>query len=257
MIVSKMIAVAGSAMLLVSGLAFSSEQSDVAVNEVFAAETNLEASQEADTLIYSVRLRIPYGLSTWTADLGADWTANPVKLRYLIEPSCRTPYMSLSLRSSVDGTWHRTTRVDTVDTHTLSSFDAVRFELDSPWFGAVSCEIALFGASEPANDDWGVGVLAGGVEYNGGFGRDLELAVSADERIKGFRIAIPEFCGRAEILEAGTVTEGLFDPATLLDAGKMIYQVAGSSVRATKIRLTVNGPFDSRCFIPVYVYSAN
>lgn len=253
MIVNKIIAIAGATMLLVSGLSFADDQNGGVADEVLADDTDAEA----DTLIYSVRLRIPNGLSVWTADLGGNYTANPVKLRYLVEPSCRSPYLTLFLRSSVDGTWHKTNRVDQVDTHSLTSFNGVRFELDSPWLPMVSCELNLYGAGAGPDIGWGAGILSGGFEYTGGFARNVEVTISADERIKGFRLAIPEFCRSAEILEAGTVTEGNYDPATLLDAGKKLYQVIGGSVRASKIRFSVNGPFDTRCFIPVYVYSAN
>lgn len=258
MIVNKMIAVAGAAMLLVSGLSFA-EGLETAVAEEVIADSE---AAEADTLIYAVRLRIPYGLSVWTADLNKSWTANPVKIRYLVEPSCRSPLLALSLRSSVDGTWQRTTRVDQIDAHSLSSFDGIKFELDSSAVVATSCEFLLYGAESTDNPDnpdsnWGTGVLTGGAEYLGGFAHNLEVAVSANRRIKGFRLAIPEFCSGAEILEAGTVSEGVFDPATLFDGGKSIYRVIGGAVRTSTIRFSVNGPFDSRCFIPVYVYSAD
>jgi hypothetical protein len=253
----KTLITAGAALFLSSGIALAETTDDKVASTVIAAEE----IEDLDTLIYTVRLRMAYGPSTWAADLGRSYTANPLKLRYIVEPSCRAPYVTMYLRSAVTGLWHKTRREGDVDSHLLTSFDGIRFDIDQPYLSAVTCEFAVTGREtgpgRPDNGNWGTGVLSGGVEYAGGFGQNLEVSIPATQRIRGFRLSIPEFCGDLEVLEAGTVTEGIFDPATLVDARKNIYEVAGGTVRSSVVRFSVNGPFDSRCFIPVFTYAAD
>lgn len=258
MLVTRFIAAAAVSLLLGSAVAVA--DSVEGANALTADDT----TQEVDTLIYSVRLRMPYGYSVWTAELDKTWSANPVKLRFLPEPSCRAPRMALYLRSTSDGLWTRTVPNGDVDLHTLASFDGVRFDIEQSYLLDQVCEFFLYAADAgstpppppPPGPVWGTGVLSGGAEYTGGFATGLEVNISAATRIKGFRLAIPEFCQGVEVLEAGTVTEGNFDPATLVDAEKNLYQVASGSVRASRIVFSMNGPFDARCFVPVYTYTA-
>ncbi len=254
----KTLIAAGAALVLSSSLLFAETVTEKAEAIVSPAD-ELEV---LDTLIYSVRLRMAYGPSVWSADLDRTYNMNPLKLRYVVEPSCRAPFVTMYLRDSVTGFWQKTRRDVDVDRHTLSSFDGIKFDIDQPYFVSQTCEFNVSGAETGPgrpddNDIWGAGVLAGGSEYTGGFARNLEVAISAEQRIRGFRLSIPEFCKDLEILEAGTVTEGIFDPATVVDARKNIFKVAGGSVRSSMVRFSINGPFDSRCFIPVYTYGEN
>lgn len=250
MFVPKMISAAVLAVVLGSGAAHAE---DFAPIPAIADSVDLEA----DTLIFSVRLRMPHGDSTYTADLDRVWSANPLKFRYVEEISCKAPSVRLLLRSATDGVWHQPTRTGDVDVHTLAGFDGVKFEINQPYLLDQTCEFRLYGVNDGGpGPAWGTGVLSGGVEYQGGFSGELGVEISAANRIKGFRLAIPEFCQGVEVLEAGTITEGNFDAATLVDAQKRIYQVAAGSVRASRITFTLNGPFDARCFVPVYLYQA-
>ncbi len=100
--------------------------------------------------------------------------------------------------------------------------------------------------------------LIGVVNYSGGFGRDLPVVQSGrnpmDGIVIGIRVAIPDFCKHAEVLGAGTVSEGKFDPAapsTNLPGAFIVN--GGQGFRASDILVTINGPFDAQCSVPVYV----
>ena len=258
--VFKTLIAASAALFLSTSVSFAETGTEKA-EAVIAQSDDLEA---LDTLIYSVRLRMAYGPSVWTADLDTAWDVNPLKLRYVLEPSCRAPFVQMYLRDTVSGMWVKTRRDVDVDRHNLSSFDGIRFDIDQPYLISQVCEFNVSGLvtspspGDPDNNDiWGAGVLAGGAEYNGGFAQNLEVAISAAQRVRGFRLSVPEFCRGLEILEAGTVTEGVFEPASVVDARKNIFKVANGAVRSSLVRFTINGPFDSRCFIPLYTYDAN
>lgn len=101
-------------------------------------------------------------------------------------------------------------------------------------------------------------ILLGAVNYSGGFGRDLPVVQSGrgplDGIVTGIRITVPEFCKQTQVLGAGTVSEGKFDPATPASnvPGAFIVN-GGQGLRASDILVTLNGPFDAQCAVPVYV----
>ncbi|NDE13874.1 hypothetical protein EBZ80_02985 [bacterium] len=101
-------------------------------------------------------------------------------------------------------------------------------------------------------------ILLGAVNYSGGFGRDLPVVQSGrgplDGIVTGIRVAIPEFCQHAEVLAAGTVSEGKYDaaaPASNIPGAFIVN--GGQGLRASDILVTLNGPFDAQCAVPVYV----
>lgn len=95
--------------------------------------------------------------------------------------------------------------------------------------------------------------LAGVITYQGGFQHRLELPI-AGEKVKRIWARIPAHCAGAEILEAGTVSEGHYDPARLVDPAKLIFAVAArDGVRAGALSISLNGPTNLSCDIPLYV----
>lgn len=92
------------------------------------------------------------------------------------------------------------------------------------------------------------------IQYNGGFKADVTGDVASKEMIAEFRISIPAFCQGVEVLEAATFSEGVKDVATLKDSSKHIYSVRnGNAMRISKISLTLNGPANATCAIPVFL----
>jgi hypothetical protein len=99
--------------------------------------------------------------------------------------------------------------------------------------------------------------LFGALAYDGGFDNAVDVTPTrGDERpfVAQIVVRLPEFCTGVEILEVGTVTEGVYEAATLVDADEHVYDVnGGSGTRISAIKLTLNGPRTSACDIPVYV----
>jgi hypothetical protein len=91
------------------------------------------------------------------------------------------------------------------------------------------------------------------ISYEGGFAQ-AGVGVENTAMLTKFWLRVPEYCAGLEVLEAGTVTEGVFDVAARVDAdGAEIYEVnAGAGMRVSDIKATLNGPRDLSCDIPVY-----
>lgn len=93
--------------------------------------------------------------------------------------------------------------------------------------------------------------ILGTVDYNGGYLPRARVTLNAPMELKRFRVAIPGFCGETEILEAGTVTEGIEDVAAPL-RGEGEFEVnGGAGLRVSAVWVTFNGPLDASCVVPI------
>lgn len=97
--------------------------------------------------------------------------------------------------------------------------------------------------------------LLGAVEFKGGF-QELKLELPSSVFAKYLHIAIPAFCKEVEILTAHTLTEGIYDPATPLNKVENIFLVnEGTGQRIREVKLLLNGPYSTQCFIPIFASS--
>jgi hypothetical protein len=107
------------------------------------------------------------------------------------------------------------------------------------------------GGEEPGNFE-----LAGALNYQGGFRQRLTLEIAGGPRISRFWLRIPEHCGGIEVLDAGSVTEGIYDAADQVDAQSHIFEVASGSERVGAVAASLNGPSTASCEIPVFIERA-
>lgn len=105
--------------------------------------------------------------------------------------------------------------------------------------------------TDPTTPDY---VLAGVVSYVGGFRHQEVLSLATADKISSFMVRIPTFCSDVEVLEGGTITEGVYEAAQLVDARRLIFSVnGGAGSRVSAVALSLNGPMAARCDVPVYV----
>ena len=110
------------------------------------------------------------------------------------------------------------------------------------------------GAGGTDNPNTGSFTMLGALSYQGGLAQQ-DIAV-AGAKVTQFWVRMPQFCTGVEVLEGGTVTEGQYDKARLVDANKMIFEVnGGAGARVGAVRVVFNGPRDHACDVPVYVKS--
>ncbi len=133
------------------------------------------------------------------------------------------------------------------------------FVLNQPYLSGGKCIVRLSAkAGGDTDDPTGDYTLAGVLHYDGGFQDQLALATDGSDKIVRFWARVPTFCTNVEILEAGSVTEGHYDVAHVVDAAKHIYEInGGAGTRLSAVKLTLNGPRASSCDIPVYFQKSN
>jgi hypothetical protein len=112
----------------------------------------------------------------------------------------------------------------------------------------LSGKVVVGGGQEPGDFE-----LAGAINYQGGFRQRLALEIAGGPRISRFWLRIPSHCSGVEVLEAGSVTEGIYDAARVVDAESHIFEVASGSERVGAIAASLNGPSTASCEIPVFI----
>lgn len=122
-------------------------------------------------------------------------------------------------------------------------------------FGALIAHGATLTSAEVAQLRQAGETLAGVLDYQGGFSK-LDLGVTTKDLVKSFRVAIPKFCKDVEILEAGTITEGIYDEAKLAVEKDHAYNVnGGAGSRISGVRVSLNGPQTPSCSVPIFLSS--
>jgi hypothetical protein len=218
--------------------------------------TTQAMGQDHGELVYNVRLNIPGGKSVWTADFHDPIRVNPLKILYVSESSCGTgPYITISVRSERTGRWQQTNYQDGLDYHEVRGpIDGIKFDLDSPYWRTITCTINVYGRAE-SSGGWDNPEFAGLFSYRGGYVHQQKIDLSEAAMIKGFRLAVPLFCGEMEVLSAGTISEGIFDEAELAVDSERVFEVnSGEGLRVRSLEFSVNGPTDLQCDVPIYIY---
>lgn len=218
-------------------------------------ETTNGMQDELEKLIYTVRLKVPYGNSDWS-DTFTPTGANPLKIRLLAEGSCGSgPGMFVYVRKADTGNWEQTVFQNGLDNYSGGKINGLRFQMVQNHFSNITCTFNVYAnenASEPITSN---GSLIGAINYTGGFQQNASIDIAPSLFVKGLSITVPAFCEGVSILEASTVTEGVVDKATLIEQSQNYYSVNnGAGSRISRITIAVNGPIGSHCQLPVYVY---
>ena len=203
-----------------------------------------------------LRLNLPHGASYLDRAYNEAVDANPITVRYVVESSCRqSPTLGIDvlpegqrrLETALPdgaGAWR----------HSGSKLTGIRLNFSNPGY-PVLCTYRLYrpkGGTLPTERE----TLAGALQYEGGFANRLSMTLPEAKVVQTFRVALPAFCTGVEILEAGTVTEGVFDPATLTQTARNVFTVVGGRQRIREIVVSLNGPVEARCAIPIFLTTA-
>lgn len=217
---------------------------------VFASEM-LGATKRYDT---SLRIHIIPGRSQTSIALPI-MTARRMEVRHIVEASCPVaPPTTVRVRNFQSRVWENVRNQNGYLGFDLQAIDAVGFEFVETRFN-VTCTLLVTvfmedGAGGPTPDpgQWQERLL-GRVNYLGDW-EEVEIGVDPRLLMHSFRVAIPAFCSETEIVEAGTVTEGVYDAGMPSPTRAGRYLVANGPTRVGSIRLTLNGT--RGCAIPVY-----
>lgn len=225
----------------------------VYANPMSERSNELNSVVDGESLLYTVRLRMLFGKSTWTGNF-APGGASPLRIVTLTEPSCpRSPYANVFVQHSDTKQWEQTNFQRPFDYYSGGSIEAIRFDIDQPWYGDMTCTFKVYTQGQILPPPTPNETLVGVINYEGGFGQNLSLNVKSQKLVTSFRVKVPSFCKDLEILEAFTITEGVKDKATAFSATPTAFKVnEGHGSRISAIELTVLGPEDSKCQLPIY-----
>lgn len=204
-------------------------------------------------LIYTVRLHIPHGQSTWD-DYFPAAGASPLKIGIVADDTCGPKLvMDVFVRKSDTQQWEHTKYSGGLDYFSKGTIDGIRFDIEQTTHSSSTCTFKVYSSetSEPAPIS--ASALLGAIDYAGGFQKEAALEISPSEFVRGLTIEIPTFCSNVSVLEVYTVTEGVLDKAKLLDKAKNYFGVNnGAGSRISKVVVALNGPVGLACQLPVY-----
>lgn len=237
---------------------------------------NLQAKsgegEYSETLLVSERIaNIPYGLS----GISYTFTKGPVLQKFLrVEfggPSCLDTQLYRLDYANSDAVFRKASYREN-GTFETNGFPVrkLMFNFSRTQGGHALCEIRVYGVTHevvtPGPIPPGPGPIpptkpepkpletfAGLIRYNGGFLQNEIVPLASPANVKGFRILVPKYCSQAEIIEAGTLTEGIYQKAEATEASDREFIVKeGHGTIAGSLSITINGPVDLKCTIPVY-----
>ena len=95
--------------------------------------------------------------------------------------------------------------------------------------------------------------LLGAVTSRGGFQQHLPMVLGTPSLVKTVRIDIPAFCAGTEVLEVGTVSDGVYTATTTTDANNTFGVNNSNGLIVSEILVSLNAPTTATCTLPVYV----
>lgn len=92
----------------------------------------------------------------------------------------------------------------------------------------------------------------GALKYRGGFVDHAAVALTSPMLLKAFKAGVPEFCQGVDVIEAGVTVDGIDTAAVRSDREPKKFIVnKGVGVNTSVIWLSLNGPVDAQCDIPL------
>ncbi len=137
MLINRTISILFMAALSSAALGTETSQGQQVEFEADQAVSNLASP---DVLIYSKRIKMPYGQSVFTDFLSAPSSSQALRLRVTADSNCnQAPYGNLYVRSTEDRAWHLTTFNNYINYHRVPSFDAIRIDINQPYYASMTC----------------------------------------------------------------------------------------------------------------------
>ena len=227
------------------------------------------AAREIVPMTAKAMIRIPYGDSSWNFQLDRVYNLNPLQLRYTLGRSCSvSPPLALQVHYKDDPAWYGTSfEQNGYFRHKGGNLDGVRVNFRQRQAPELICEMQLFGVTTdqptpptpppttppPAGEP----EYAGVVTYAGGYLHRSVVTLKQPVNARLFQIKVPEFCGRVEVIEAGTIqgNERFVAARAAGATGTLADRVYAfdSVLPLTNLVVSINGPKDLSCDIPLYL----
>lgn len=166
---------------------------------------------------------------------------------------CNTQTIALDVSHTTTQRYYTRYYPDADGVFTLESPNVVyvKFHNRQDRWRTAYCRRVLF-AKAAGGDGGGEFSIAGVARYGGGFVQRMNVPVETRDKVVKVKVAVPSFCNGAEVLELGTITEGVYEPAS--DRGGDVFSInRGAGSRISSVQLSINGPRQASCDIPVWI----
>ena len=233
------------AVLVLHGFAMGSERA------AFTANTDSEFQT-----IYEVSLQLPYGQSLYEQRFDVARGDNPLRINFLKSAACpQSPGVWVDVLVEKTQLWERTSVINNLDYYSGGAISGIRFSFTQPFYQFMNCTFVVQSrtgllSTPPAKDKE---ILVGALDYAGGYSEGLEVSLLNRPFVTRVRLQVPKFCGDAEVLEVGTITEGTYDKSASTKELNTFVVNGGAGSRISAIRVAMNGPHGQSCSIPVYL----
>ena len=147
----------------------------------------------AEQLIYTVKLKMSYGNSTFT-DTFPEAGSSPLRINFVKTNSCpRSPGMNVFVRHADSGQWEQTRLQNQLDYYSGGTIDAIRFDITQPYYSSLTCTWKVFAENGPVDPGFGneEEFLLGAITHNGGYAKDVTLPLQAPKCLPHIRCQVP------------------------------------------------------------------
>ena len=207
-------------------------------------------AEELVTVMSPTMFRVPYGDSVF--DLPKIRMQNSLTyLRVVYSPSVscpEAPKIALNVKYLDDDKWQTTTFLGNGMFQLRDvALTGVRFLFKQTAYLEVTCQLQVMGGQKPYQENF-----AGIVHYSGGFINRQGVKLNGSFTTQTVTLKIPQYCNNLEIAEVGTMAGENFVAAGRDRSvpGKYWF---GSAVVLDSLYITLNGPLNNACDIPIYV----
>lgn len=215
-----------------------------------------DALHQFKYLLLEARVKLPVGDWLFQHEFALPRGESPLRITYVQNAQCpQSPTIVAEVQHADTGLWETTNVIDDLDYYSGGPIKALRMHIGQHTYPLMTCtlqvhsEVGLVEVGPAANEK-----LIGALNFKGGFQNDVKLAVTTKAVVTQIRLAIPEYCKGLEVLELGTVSEGIYDKATYVKNSKYAFSInKGAGLRIGAIEAALNGPPALQCSIPVYL----
>lgn len=219
---------------------------------------SLPAWASPNQILAQVRLRIPFGNSTWQVPVQPARAIAGLQVATVFTPACPIFYASVQVFNTSTGQWQVAPYENGIFKVNNAPISSVTVYLTQNAYQFVECDVSLqqwFGTDPKPTPSLPQGqrTYAGVIDYHGGFVRDQELAFTKPYLSQRVEAKIPAFCKGVELVDVSAPKQDqlFIAKSQVQDPGVWLFS---SVFGIDHLRVTLNGPTDASCQIPVYVY---
>lgn len=219
---------------------------------VSKAEAEATRTPPPGRTVASTLLQIPSGQSYWQQQFVPPAVFGPLMVLWEVAPSCKGFAVNLDVQDAASGAWHKARVENNAFIPEVASVSSIRYNFFQNALPYATCRVLLHSldATPPTR---GTRVLAGVVEFAGGYVEHASLVAEEPLLASEFEVLIPNYCHDLQVLKAkARAGEHWFEAKPVTNSrGRYLLPQAYA---IDSIELELIGPRSQSCQLPVYAY---